>query len=151
MIDDGLALSWTNYDVVTSSGAFIRTQNSAQKTSYKDVLHKKSVIGCLTAIYDVSLLGKRYMEDIPMRQDFCLWLNIIKFCDEQNLKYGGMEEVLAVYRTGGMTKNKISVAAYQWQVYRGTLKLTIRETLTAFASYGINGLANRIPSARKHR
>ena len=141
----GLALSWTDYAIIDEHGKYVRTQKASENASYRSVLHKKTVIGCLTAMYDVSILGKRYMQDLPMRQDFCLWLEIIKYADAHNLNYGGIREILSVYRLGGMTKSKSKVAIYQWHVYRQNLSLTRFQTVMAFTNYGLNGLVNRIP------
>lgn len=148
MTENNLALSWTEYDIISAKGEYIRTQKSSEKATYRSILHKKAVIGCLTAVYDTKLLGKCYMKDIPMRQDFCLWLDIIKHADAHGFGYRGLSQSLSVYRLGGMTKNKLKVAQYQWKVYRETINLTVMQTVAAFVSYGLHGFSNRFPTKK---
>jgi len=112
----GYALTHTYYEKILESG---------QKTgelvcpspvlSYADML-KSNQIGCLTAIYDTQRLGKVYMPIIRKRQDYGLWLKILKsepfaFC---------LPEILAAYRirTGSISSNKFQMLRYNWQLFR---------------------------------
>ena len=76
-------------------------------------------VGCLTAIYDSEKLGKFYMSKIRNRQDWVLWLNILK-------KSGpaiGLTEPLAIYRerSSSISSNKIKQFKFNWNVYRKEL------------------------------
>ena len=51
-------------------------------------------IGCLTVIYDTHKVGKVLMPPLRKRQDWGLWLMILKKC---RTAYG-MKEPLAIYR-----------------------------------------------------
>lgn len=63
-----------------------------------------NVIGCLTAVYDVHVLGKRYMPLIRKRQDMGLWLDILKDIPKAYC----LPQVLAKYRMdSGMTSNNL--------------------------------------------
>jgi glycosyltransferase involved in cell wall biosynthesis len=105
-------------------------------TSYHELL-KTCVIGCLTAIYDSSHCGKRFMPEIRKRQDFALWLGILK----EGYKAGGIPEPLAKYQLhGGMSQNKWRVLSYQWSVYRDLEKLPLHKSLYYFCHYSVNGL-----------
>jgi hypothetical protein len=53
-------------------------------------------IGALTAMYDRMVLGTRLMPDMPKRQDYALWLSIMR--DGHPAR--GLPEPLAVYRAG---------------------------------------------------
>ncbi|WP_010180000.1 glycosyltransferase family 2 protein [Glaciecola sp. HTCC2999] len=92
---------------------------SPLKVSYDELL-KRNSIGCLTVVYDTNEIGKVYMPTIRKRQDFALWLKILKKVDFAVC----IPEVLAKYRVdSGMTQNKFKLLSYQWSLYRDVLKL----------------------------
>lgn len=135
MLKGNLALSYTAYQKFDSDGlkAII---NPPLTTTYKRLLYS-NVIGCLTGMYSVDLLGKCYMPIIRKRQDMGLWLSILKKCNKAYC----LPEVLAQYRVGmGMTKNKLDAAKYQWFFYRKTIKLGFFQTVWYFFWYTILGL-----------
>jgi len=72
--------------------------------------------GNSTVIYNVSELGKFYVPDIKKRNDFVMWLQVIK-----KAKYlYGVKDILTKYRVseGSLSSNKFSLVKYQWRVYR---------------------------------
>jgi len=115
MLKNGHHFTFTDYDVITEGG---------QKTSklvkckpyvtYKKALYKNP-IGCLTVMYDVSFFGKQYMPSIRKRQDYALWLRLLKKTDGY-----GLNEPLASYRTGNdsISANKLDLITYEWKIYR---------------------------------
>lgn len=87
------------------------------KISYKKCLLLSNPIGNLTAMYDKELIGECEVPHIDRRNDFALWLKILKRTDYCY----GMKEVLAIYRTGRMDSvsyHKIRQAKYHWRLYR---------------------------------
>ncbi|MDF5198413.1 glycosyltransferase family 2 protein, partial [Vibrio parahaemolyticus] len=94
------------------------------------------VIGCLTAVYDTKVLGKRYMPLIRKRQDMGLWLEILK----DTPKAYCLPKTLAKYRMDtGMTSNKFSVLSYQWRFYRDVVGLNIPRSMFTFSVYAVKG------------
>lgn len=79
-------------------------------------LKKDNKIGCLTAIYDTSMFGKFYMPTIRKRQDWALFLTILKKC---NIAYA-IQEPLAYYRIceNSISTNKLSLVSYNIKVYK---------------------------------
>lgn len=73
-------------------------------------------IGCLTAIYDTHPYGKFYMPTIRKRQDWALFLTILKKCGNAY----GMIEPLAIYRRvpGSISANKFKLVKYNAKVYQ---------------------------------
>lgn len=73
-------------------------------------------IGCLTAIYDTTKYGKFYMPTIRKRQDWALFLNILKKCQTAY----ALQEPLAIYRKvpGSISSNKLNLIKYNAKVYR---------------------------------
>ena len=95
MEKNNLGFSWTSYEAFDDQGSLLRKIAADRHVSYDDYLHKRTAIGCLTAAYDTRLLGKHYMNDLPMRQDFCLWLDLMKHAESVNVSIGGLDQVLA--------------------------------------------------------
>lgn len=146
---EDLVFSWTSYEVSTLEGDPKRIQEIDQNITYNDLLAKRTVVGCLTAIYDAERLGKMFMNDLAMRQDFCLFLDIIKKADDLGLRYAGLDEVLADYREGGMTSNKLGAARAQWYAYRKHFKFSRISAAKLFAQYASYALATRLKGAIK--
>lgn len=73
-------------------------------------------IGCLTAIYDTQPYGKFFMPTIRKRQDWALFLTILKSCG----KAYGMIEPLAIYRKTqqGISRKKFKLLSYNAKVYQ---------------------------------
>lgn len=80
------------------------------------MLKRDNKIGCLTAIYDIKRLGhKFYMPAIRKRQDWALFLNILKECQICFC----VREPLAYYRNrqNSVSSNKLSLVKYNVNVY----------------------------------
>jgi len=93
------------------------------KTDYGRMLRLSNPIGNTTVIYNSEKLGKYAVPPIRKRNDFALWLKILKdtrFCL-------GMQEVLATYRIrkNSVSSNKLSQIKYHWQLYREIEKLNV--------------------------
>ena len=80
------------------------------------MLKRDNKIGCLTAIYDIERLGhKFYMPAIRKRQDWALFLNILKECQICFC----LTEPLAYYRQRpkSVSSDKFSLVKYNVNVY----------------------------------
>lgn len=106
-----------------------------EEVTYKDLLETCS-IGCLTAMYNQESLGKLYMENLEKRQDYTLWLKILK---KENAL--GLTEVLAQYRISqnSLSANKLDAAMFQWFVYRKVEQLGFFQALYYFTHYAFRG------------
>jgi len=136
-------LSYTAYDVATDSGEYLRTVGVPKSVSYESLL-KTCVIGCLTATYDSGALGKVYMPLIRKRQDFGLWLKILKVIE---CGYG-LNVPLARYtlRESSVSSNKSVAAQYTWKLYREVEGLNIFQSGYYFSHYAVRGLMrNKFP------
>lgn len=138
MLDNDYAFTYTSYTIfrdkeTTDSGVLI----VPEKVTHKDLL-KTCSIGCLTAMYDTKRLGKVYMPIISRRQDFALWLKILK-----EIPYAyGIERPLAKYRlrSNSISGNKLIAAKYQWRVYREFEKLNVFQAAYYFVHYSFFGI-----------
>ena len=116
MQNSGRHFTYTSYVRVNEKGEKVPGVLRAKKeVTYKKALYKNP-IGCLTALYDVNYFGKQYMPKIRKRQDFALWLKLLK---TENAY--GLDEVLAYYRVGNksISSNKLKLLKYEWAIYRG--------------------------------
>jgi glycosyltransferase involved in cell wall biosynthesis len=125
------------YHVVDANDKQVATFVPPDKASYRDLLRTCSV-GCLTALYDTNVFGKTLMPVIKRRQDYALWLDLLRsgeFCY-------GIKEPLAAYKVGtaSLSNNKFKAARYQWTVYREVEKLPLLNSCYYFVTYCVNGL-----------
>ena len=79
-------------------------------------------IGCLTAMYDAERLGKVYAPDIPKRNDYVLWLQLLKRVEYAHC----LPEVLAAYRIspGSSRRNKLGLARHHYRLFRDIERLS---------------------------
>lgn len=83
-------------------------------------------------MYDRSVLGTRLMPEMRKRQDYALWLSIMR--DGADAR--GLAEPLAVYRAGqatSLSSNKLSLVRYNWELYREHEKLSVARSARALA------------------
>jgi glycosyltransferase involved in cell wall biosynthesis len=116
------AFTYTNYQKISESGGFTDViVESPSKLDYKKALHT-NYIGCLTTIYDTKKLGKVYMPEIRKRQDYGLWLKILK-----KVNGYGLNENLAYYRVrdNSVSANKFKLIKYNWRLYRDIENLSV--------------------------
>ncbi|MEM6388896.1 MAG: glycosyltransferase family 2 protein [Pseudomonadota bacterium] len=133
-------------DVAFSYTGFYRLKNGAERQinvpaslDYATLL-KGNVIGCLTAIYDSAVFGKVEMPDIRRRQDYGLWLKLLKQVDRAY----GLQEPLARYyqQAGSLSSARIKASLGTWQLYRKVEGLSRAQS----ASYLAQHLWQRIRS-----
>lgn len=112
-----ISFSCTAYRQMDESGNLLYTAMiPPAKTNYKKCIRLSNPIGNLTVMYDQEKLGKFEVPRIKKRNDFALWLQILKKTDYCY----GIEEVLGVYRIGrsdSVSHNKLKQAKYHWQLY----------------------------------
>lgn len=130
-------LVYTGYNIVDQYGKCLKYQNVPDKASYDDLL-KSCSIGCLTVVLNLSVTGKVYMPLIKRRQDFALWLKILR-------KHGmalGMNVPLANYRIGqtSISSNKLKVIKYQWKTYFEIEELGVWRSSYYMFHWAFNGL-----------
>ena len=131
MQEKNCALSYTSYMVCDESNVITSIVVSLSNITYA-ALKRDNGIGCSTAIFDVDKVGKMYFPDIRKRQDWGLWLNILK---KVKVAYG-MKEPLALYRIQetSLSSNKLSLIRYNIAVYRQVLKYPL---LLAYMTFWI--------------
>jgi teichuronic acid biosynthesis glycosyltransferase TuaG len=73
-------------------------------------------IGCLTVVYDRSILGSVPMPDLPMRQDYALWLQLLEKVPAAH----GVTQPLGLYHCtqNSLSSNKLRALQATWRMYR---------------------------------
>ncbi len=120
-------LTYTNYETINENGDKLNTiVMSPKKLSYNQLL-KSNKIGCLTVIYDIKKIGKIYMPLIKKRQDYGLWLKILKKIDYAY----NVNEVLGIYRimSNSISSNKIDLLKYNYSLFREHEKFSVLKSL----------------------
>jgi len=137
MEENDLALTYSSYKLIDEENNDLGVFITKEYISYSELL-KTNSIGCLSAIYDTDKLGKVFMPLILQKQDYGLWLEILKKIKSTQ----GMLEPLAVYRIRkkSVSSNKLKAATYLWKVFRDVEKLNMFQSLYYFCFYIYNGL-----------
>ena len=114
MNEHNYEFSYTSYDTCNEDNKIIGYVKCKKKISYITLL-KDNGIGCLTSIYDTARIGKIYMPTIRKRQDWGLWLSVIK---KTHYAYG-LQKSLAKYRIreNSISANKLSMLKYNYKLY----------------------------------
>jgi glycosyltransferase involved in cell wall biosynthesis len=115
MMGHGYTVTHASYICMDEYGNYRYTVRCKKKIGYSSLRYNNG-IGCLTGVYDASILGKVYMPIMKKRQDWALWLSIVK---KVTYIYG-MDEVLAVYRDRAisLSSRKMKMLKYNYQIYR---------------------------------
>jgi glycosyltransferase involved in cell wall biosynthesis len=126
MKDNGYYFSFTSYDMMDEDGnQILKEVTAASRITYANALYKNP-IGCLTAMYDARFFGKQLMPEIRKRQDYALWLKLLKNTDAH-----GLQEILATYRvrTNSVSSNKLGLLKYEWKIYREEERLSLPRSI----------------------
>lgn len=109
-----IAFSCSGYEVISFAGEEIGNFNPPMVCSYNDLLANNSV-GCLTAMYDVRILGKQYFP-ICGHEDYALWLEILR----KGYSVHGLQEPLSLYRLtpGSISSSKFKLLGFFWNIYK---------------------------------
>jgi glycosyltransferase involved in cell wall biosynthesis len=132
--------SFTAYRREDAQGRGLGVVLVPARVDYAGLL-KGNVIGCLTAVYDTAHFGKVEMPPLPLRQDYALWLALLRPGGAAR----GLDEVLADYRVGGaatLSGSKLGAARGTWAVLRRE-GLPLPRALWCFGHYAAAGLRRR--------
>lgn len=105
-----------------------------KQTGYNKMLYLSNPIGNLTVMYNREVLGDYEVPTIKKRNDFGLWLRILR---DVPCCYG-MPEVLAHYRVRSnsvtTSSSKLQLVKYHWILYREYEKLPLWKCIIATAT-----------------
>lgn len=129
MKNRSVGFSFSGYEVIYDHNNRVDVIEVPERVCFSDLL-KHNYIGCLTAIYDSYPFGKIYMPLVRKRQDFALWLELLKKFDYAY----SLPMNLGSYRVrpGTLSSSKKDAFVYYWRVLRD-----VGGCGFAYASYNI--------------
>ena len=133
MIKQKVSMCFSSYDLINENGdSLYKTINALPELDYEKLL-KSNYVGNLTGIYNAKSLGKIYMPEIRKRQDWGLWLKVIK--KSQIAK--SVPDSLALYRVhkDGLSGNKINLIKHNFNFYRKALKFPFFKAVFHFIHF----------------
>ena len=139
MKKEDIAFSYTDYFLMNEESELTHRVSSLPQVNFR-TMTKNNYIGCLTAMYDTTELGKMYMPERRKRQDWALWLQILRKTDRAL----GLQTPLAAYRRteNSLSRNKSALMRENYLFYKEVLgyntlvsSLYFVRFLTAYAWY----------------
>lgn len=126
MLKNDYAFSYSQYYIVDENSKPQKLVKSPSKVGY-DAILRNGYIGCLTAMYDAQKIGKYYMPLIRKRQDWVLWIKILKDVRTAH----GIQQPLSYYRVGNesLSNNKFKLIKYNFSVFHKVLGMSQLESI----------------------
>ncbi|MCF4100657.1 glycosyltransferase [Gillisia sp. M10.2A] len=123
MQERGLQMTFSSYELISESGEKLHKMVEALPLLSYNKLLRSNYVGNLTGIYSVEILGKIYNASIRKRQDWALWLSVLK--ETGNVE--GITAPLAYYRIRreSISNNKLSLLKHNFNVYYKVLNFGI--------------------------
>ncbi|MCM4155020.1 glycosyltransferase family 2 protein [Gramella sp. AN32] len=120
MDENSASACFSSYELIDEQGIELNKKIEAFPVLEFQKLLKANYVGNLTGIYSVEKLGKIAVPDLRKRQDWGLWLEVVK-------KGGamlGINESLAYYRVrkGSISSKKLPMLKYNFNIYHKVLK-----------------------------
>ncbi|WP_018873979.1 glycosyltransferase family 2 protein [Thioalkalivibrio sp. ALJ16] len=130
LMERGAVFSFTAMERVDEQGRRLSAAGVPERVGYGELL-KTNYIGCSTVMYDTGFFGKVEMPLIDRRQDYGLWLWLLKQVEFAH----GLNEPLVRYtvRSGSVSSNKLTTAGYTWRVYRELEGLSVMRSAYCLA------------------
>ncbi|EZH65909.1 glycosyl transferase [Bacillaceae bacterium JMAK1] len=141
MIKNNYYFTCTNYNKIDEYGNPIsHTVTTLNKYNYNSLL--KYSVGNSTVIYDSKKLGKIEGTNIRKRNDYALWLKVIKKSDY----IYGFNKVLSNHRVRAhsISSNKISLIVYHWIVYRRFEQLNLFKSTYLVIFWIVSGVRKKL-------
>lgn len=127
------------YYRVNESGDVLNIKRIKSRVTLEDML-KQNCIGNLTGIYNSSVIGKFYQQNIG-HEDYAMWLRILEKTDSV-----GVKEPLANYlvSTGSLSSNKVKAAKWHFNILRKQSGVNLLNVWYYFGLYIKNALTSRL-------
>jgi hypothetical protein len=102
---------------MTEERARLSVTKAPKRVSFAKIL-LSNFIPCLTVVYDTKMLGKVYQPNIKKRNDYALWLRILR--ENPQIEARCYPKVVARYRVNnyGLSANKLSGIKYFYRCLR---------------------------------
>lgn len=126
-------LCYSSYDLINEKGLPLHQKIEALKQVNLEKMLKANYIGNLTGIYHSKSLGKIYCSPLRNRQDWCMWIEVVKGSGGAL----GIPESLAHYRIRkrSLSRNKLKLLPSNYNVYRNYLGFSFPKTCRYFSRF----------------
>ena len=140
MKQNKLSFTYSPYNLMDGSGRFIGLRRSPSSITYNRTLVQNH-IGCLTVVFDTEIHGRLNMPDIRKRQDYGLFLLILK----QIRWTRGLNEPLAAYRVSekSLSSNKFKLLKYNFRIYTEVLSYSKARSMVLFTLFLVIYISTR--------
>ena len=134
--DKKCAMVFSNYEKISMHG--VSSSRVVKAPSIVDInqMYYGNPIGCLTVMVDMTITGKFHFRKMH-HEDCIAWIELIS---KSGAAYN-TNTVLAQYRetAGSVSRNKIKILLWQWDIYRKVFKFNIFKSLFYYMQYAYNG------------
>jgi len=114
-----LNFTFTDYYLTNEQNNSLIPFNSLLTEVFYDDIIKFNYIACSTVVFNQEALGKNFMPNIRNRQDWGLWINLIRL----NKTAINIRKYLMYYmvRVDSISDNKFKMVKYHWYIYNSFL------------------------------
>lgn len=133
--------SCTSYNKISEDGLDLGRIVTPKKIYTRwDLL--KNCPGNSTVVYNAAKLGKHYIEPIKKRNDYLMWLKVIR----QAEKLHGIQEVLGSHRLreDSLSSKKTSLIKFHWNIYREFEQLSIYKSSYLIIYWASKGVRQKL-------
>jgi len=145
MVESNVSFVFGYCENMSERGDLISTTKAPASVSLRKLLFS-NFIPCLTVIYDSKKLGKIEQPDIKKRNDYALWLRILR--ENRNVEAICFPGVVARYRINsyGLSANKTSGVEYFYRCLRQYAGLNIATAIfCTFSAIGFKAIKTLSP------
>ncbi len=137
MKDNNYPFTATQFGRIDQNGIKLKWVSKYIKVRNYNKLLKRSP-GNSTVMYNANVLGKTYIPNIRKRNDYVMWLSIIK----KSKSIYEINEVMSYYRIreDSLSRNKKSLLKFQWNVYRDIEKLSLFKSTYLMCWFIVRGV-----------
>ena len=132
MISNNYVFTCTDYLKIDEQSNELDEIVPALNADYRAML--KRCPGNSTVVYDSEILGKFTVPVMRNREDYVMWLDVIKKAEMLH----GLHEILGCHRIGmqSLSSNKFKLVKYHWVIYRNIEGISLIKSLY-YTSYWI--------------
>ena len=133
LLTHNLPFTFSFYDCMDEAGNSLQKRIEAPKKLHYWQLFFCNFVGNLTGIYDVEFFGKIPISSIRKRQDWMVWLTVLKKMKSAE----PIAESLAIYRVrqDSISSSKIKLVQHNFAVYRQFHKFNIVVSLCCMIGF----------------
>jgi len=130
------AMSATAYRDISEDGTPLsRVRIPPRRCGYWKLLFLSDPLGNSTVMYDRAVFGDRTVPPIEKRNDFALWLSLLR--DGEICR--GLPDILTRYRvrSQSLSARKLALAKYHWYLYRRVEGLSVPVSSLAMVCWAV--------------